>query len=78
MQVASSVLSEDINISSEKLGKECIKAVYCHPAYVTYMQSTSCKMLGWMKHKLESRLLADISGLLSCDYGWGVPSHSLN
>ena len=37
-----------------KSGKEYIKAVYCHPAYLTYMQGTSCKMLGWMKHKLES------------------------
>ena len=39
-----------------KLGKEYTKAVYCHPAYLTSMQSTSCKMLGWMEHKLESRL----------------------
>ena len=39
-----------------KLGKEYNKAVYYHPAYLTYMQSTSCKMPGWMKHKLESRL----------------------
>ena len=39
-----------------KLGKEYDKAVYCHPAYLTYMQSTSCEMLGWMKLKLESRL----------------------
>ena len=39
-----------------KLGKEYAKAVYCHPAYLTSMQSTSCKMLGWMKHKLESGL----------------------
>ena len=39
-----------------KLGKEYITAVYCHPAYLTYMQSISCEMLGWMKHKLESRL----------------------
>ena len=38
------------------LGKEYVKTVYCHPAYLTYMQSTSCKMPGWMKHKLESRL----------------------
>ena len=38
------------------LGKEYDKAVYCHSAYLTSMQSTSCKMLGWMKHKLESRL----------------------
>ena len=39
-----------------KLGKEYIKTIYCHPAYLTYMQNTSCEMLGWMKHKLESRL----------------------
>ena len=38
-----------------------IKAVYCHPAYLTYMQNTSCEMLGWMKHQLESRLLGEIS-----------------
>ena len=44
-----------------KLGKEYIKAVYCHPAYLTYMQSTLWEMLGWMKHKLESRLLGEIS-----------------
>ena len=44
-----------------KLGKEYIKAVYCHPAYLTYMQSTSYEMLGWMKHKLESRLPGEIS-----------------
>ena len=44
-----------------KLGKEYIKAVYCHPAYLTYMQSTSCEIPGWMKHKLESRLLEEIS-----------------
>ena len=44
-----------------KLGKEYVRAVYCHPAYLTYMQSTSCKMSSWMKHKLESRLLGEIS-----------------
>ena len=44
-----------------KLGKEYVKAIYCHPAYLTYMQSTSCEMPGWMKHKLESRLLEEIS-----------------
>ena len=44
-----------------KIGKENVKAVYCHPAYLTYTQSTSCKMLGWMKLKLESRLLGEIS-----------------
>ena len=38
-----------------------IKAVYCHPAYLTYMQYTSCEMPGWMKHKLKSRLLGEIS-----------------
>ena len=38
-----------------------VKAVYCHPAYLTYMQSTSCEMPGWIKHKLESRLLGEIS-----------------
>ena len=44
-----------------QIGKEYIKAVYCYPAYLTYMQSTSCEMLDWMKHKLESRLLREIS-----------------
>ena len=47
--------------TGSKLGKEYIKAVYCHPAYLTYMQSTSCEMLDWMKHKLESRLPGEIS-----------------
>ena len=47
--------------TGSKLGKEYVKAVYCHPAYLTYMQSTSCEMLGWMKHKLESRLLGEMS-----------------
>ena len=45
--------------TGSKSGKEYIKAVYCHPAYLTSMQSTSWEMLGWMKHKLESRLLGD-------------------
>ena len=44
-----------------KLGKEYIKAVYCHPAYLAYMQRISCEMLGWMKHKLESRFPGEIS-----------------
>ena len=44
-----------------KLGKEYVKAVHCQPAYLTYMQSTSCEMPGWMKHKLESRLPGEIS-----------------
>ena len=47
--------------AGSKLDKEHVKAIYCYPAYLTYMQSTSCKILGWMKHKLESRLLGEIS-----------------
>ena len=47
--------------TGSKLGKEYVKAVYCHPAYLTNMQSTSCEMPGWMKHKLESRLLGELS-----------------
>ena len=47
--------------TGSKLGKEYIKAIYCHPAYLTSMQSTSSEMLGWMKHKLESRLPGEIS-----------------
>ena len=44
-----------------KLGKEFMKAVYCHPVYLTYMKSTSCEMSDWLKHKLEKRLLREIS-----------------
>ena len=47
--------------TGSKLEKEYVKAVYYHPAYFTYMQSTSCEMPGWMKHKLESRLPGEIS-----------------
>ena len=47
--------------TGSKLGKEYVKAVYYHPAYLAYMQSTSCEMPGWMKHKLESRLTGEIS-----------------
>ena len=47
--------------TGSKWGKEYIKAVYCHPAYLTYMQSTSWEMLGWNKHKLDSRLLGETS-----------------
>ena len=50
--------------TGSKLGKEYVKAVYCHPAYLTHMQSTSCRMLGWMKHNLESRLQREISQLI--------------
>ena len=62
MQVKKQQLELDMEQQTgSKPGKECVKAVYCHPAYLTYMQSTSCKMSGWMKHKLESRLLEEIS-----------------
>ena len=47
--------------TGSKSGREYIKAVYCHPAYLTYVQSTSCAMLSWIKHKLESRLPGEIS-----------------
>ena len=47
--------------TGSKLGKEYVKAVYCHSAYLTYMQSTSCEMPDWMKHKLESKLKGEIS-----------------
>jgi len=64
MQVKKRQLELDMEQQTgSKLGKECIKAVYCHPAYLTYMQntSTSFEMPGWMKHKLESRFLGEIS-----------------
>ena len=47
--------------TGSKLGKEYVKVVFCHPAYLTFMQSTSCEMSVWMKHKLESRLVGEIS-----------------
>ena len=47
--------------TGSKSGKEYVKAVYCHPAYLTYMHGTSCEILGWMKHKLESSLPGGIS-----------------
>ena len=47
--------------TGSKLGKEYVNAIYYHPAYLTSMQSISCEMLGWLKHKLESRLLGEIS-----------------
>ena len=46
--------------TGSKLGEEYVKVVYCHPANLTYMQSTSCKMPGWVNHKLESRFLGEI------------------
>ena len=62
MQVKEQQLESDMEQQTgSKLEKEYIKAVYCHPAYLTYVQSTSCKIPGWMKHKLESRLPGEIS-----------------
>ena len=62
MQVKKQQLELDLEQQSgSKLGKEYAKAVYCYPAYLTSMQSTSCEMLGWMKHKLESRFPSRIS-----------------
>ena len=52
--------------TGSKLGKKYVKPVYCHPAYLTYMQSTSWETLGWRKHKLESRLLGEIP--ITSDY----------
>ena len=62
MQVKKQQLEPDMKQrTGSKLGKEHIKAAYCHPAYLTSMQSTSCGMLGWMNHKLVSRLPGEIS-----------------
>ena len=62
MQVKKPQLELDMKQQTgSKLGKENVKPVYCHPVYLTYMQSKSWEMLGWMKHKLESRLLGEIS-----------------
>ena len=62
MQVRKQQLKLDMEQQTgSKYEKEYVKAVYCHPAYLTYMQSTSWETLGWMKHNLESRLLGEIS-----------------
>ena len=62
MQVKKQQLELDVEQqTASKLGKEYVKAVYCHLANLTYIQSTSCEMPGWMKHKLESRLPGEIS-----------------
>ena len=68
MQVKKQQLELDMELQTgSKSGKEYLKTVYCHPAYLTYMQSTSCKMQGWMKHKLESRLPGEINNLTYAD-----------
>ena len=62
MQVKKQQLELDMEQQTgSKSGKEYVKAVYCHPDYLTFMQSTSCEMPGWMKHNLESRLPGEIS-----------------
>ena len=62
MQVKKQQLEPDMEQQiGSKLAKEYVKAIYCHPVYLTYMQSTSCEMPGLIKHKLESRLLREIS-----------------
>ena len=62
MQVKKQHLQLDMKQQTgSKLEKEYVKAVYCHPVYLTYMQCTSCEIPGWMKHKLKSRLPEDIS-----------------
>ena len=62
MQVKKQQLELDMEQQTgSKLGKEYVKAVYCHLTYLAYMQNTSGKILGWMKHKLESRLPGEIS-----------------
>ena len=62
MQVKKQQLEQDMEQrTGSKLGKKYIKAVYCHSVYLTYMQSTSYEMPGWIKHKLESRLPGEIS-----------------
>ena len=62
MQVKKQQLKPDMEQQTgSKLGKEYVKSVYCHLAYLTYIQSTSCEMTDWKKHKLESRLQGEIS-----------------
>ena len=62
LYLSQEVTETDIELLTvSKLRNEYVKAVYCHPAYLTYMQSTSFKMLGWKNHKVESRLPVEIS-----------------
>ena len=68
MQVEKRQLESDMEQQTgSKLGKEYNKAVYCHPAYLTYKHSTSCKMQGWIKHRLESRLPGEINNFRHAD-----------
>ena len=68
MQVRKQQLELDMKQQTgSKLEKEYVKAVYCHPAYLPYMQTTSWEMLGWKKHKLESRLPWNVNNLRYAD-----------
>ena len=68
MHVKKQQLEPDVeHLTGSKLEKEYIMDVYCHPAYLTYMHSTSCKMLGWVNPKLESRLQGEILTILDSD-----------
>ena len=68
MQVKNQQLELDMEQQiGSKLGKEYIKVGYCHHVYLTYMESTSCEMLHWMKHKTESRFPGEISNLRYAD-----------
>ena len=82
MQVKRPQLELDMQQQTgSKLGKEYFKAVYCHPAYLTSMQSTSCEMPGWMKHKLESRLLGETLDMqITPPYGrkWRITKETLD
>ena len=73
MQVKKQQLEPDMEQQTgSKSGKEYVKAAYCHRPYLTYMQCTSCEMPGWMKLKLESRLLGEIS--ITSDMEMTLPS----
>ena len=61
MQVKKQELEPDMKQTGSKLGKEYVNAVYCHPAFLTYMEDASCKMPGWIKDKMESKLPGEIS-----------------
>ena len=62
MQIRKQQLELDMEQQTgSRSGKDYVKPIYCHPAYLTYMQNTSLEMPGWMKHKLESRFLGEIS-----------------
>ena len=77
MQVTKQQLEPDMEQQTgSKLGEEYVKPVYCQPARITYMQSTSWEMLGWRKHKLESRFLGEISIFLRYAYDTTVMAES--